>query len=272
MLRAMNGLVVTVILLAAASAWAGAADSGRLKVELVSATGSLQPGRPLLLGLHFELRPHWHIYWRNPGDSGVPPQVRWRLPPGFQAGVLQWPAPERLGSGSVIDYGYQDSVLLPVELQTPGNLAAGASVTLAAEVSWVVCSDICVPGKAELTLTLPVRPAPGERSPSQALFQPALAHLPKPMPPAWKAEAREEKDAFVLTVLGAGGADASFFPLQADQVDNAAPQTVTAVPDGVRLTLRKSELLLKVPGSLEGVLTLGPGQAYAVSAPVRPLP
>jgi thiol:disulfide interchange protein DsbD len=185
---------------------------------------------------------------------------------------VQWPAPERLGSGSVIDYGYQKSVLLPVEVQTPATLKPGRRITLSAEVSWLVCKDICVPGQADLTLTLPVRMVPGPVPAAHALFQEAGARLPRPMPAAWSTEATSEKGFFVLTVQGAGVAKASFFPLVADQIDNAAPQTATVVPGGVRLTLKKSDQLAKGPATLDGVLELGSGPAYAISAPVHSLP
>jgi hypothetical protein len=111
------------MVLATASAWVRSAETGHLKVQLVSDGDSVQPGKPLRVGLRFELEQPWHIYWRNPGDSGEPPRVRWRLPAGFQAGELQWPAPERLGSGTVIDYGYQGSVLLPVAIRTLSGYA-----------------------------------------------------------------------------------------------------------------------------------------------------
>ena len=267
-----SGLLSTAFVLAAGSAWASPAATGQLEVQLVSDTDSVQPGRPLHVGLRFRMEKQWHIYWSNPGDSGEPPQVRWKLPAGFQAGAIQWPAPERLGSGSVIDYGYRESVLLPVEIQTPGTiLAPGGRITLAAEVSWLVCKDICVPGRADLTLSLPVRGAPGPVSAAHRLFQEARSRLPKPMPPAWRAGASSEEGFFVLTIHGAGLGKAVFFPLEADQIDNAAPQTSTAVPGGVRLTLKKSEQLANPLARLDGVLELGPGRAYAVSAPVRPL-
>lgn len=256
-----------VLVLAPATAW-GRPET--LKVRLLSATPYVQPGRPLLVGLHFQMRDHWHIYWTNPGDSGVPPQVRWQLPPGFQAGGLQWPVPERLGSGSVIDYGYQGSVVLPVEIQTPSaTLRDGDRITFAVEVTWLACKERCVPGKASLTLTLPVRAAPGPVSRTRALFQEAVQRLPKPMPAAWKAEATSAGGFLVLTVLGVEAGQASFFPLEPDQIDNAAPQTCTAVPGGLRLTLKQSEQLAATPARLDGVLVLAPGRAHALSAPVR---
>ncbi len=96
--------------------------------------------------------------------------------------------------------------------------------------------------------------------------------MPKPMPPEWRAEATSEKGFFALTILGAGVAEASFFPLEADQIDNAAPQTATTLPGGVCLTLRKSEQLAGTPARLDGVLKFSSGQAYAISAPVRSIP
>jgi thiol:disulfide interchange protein DsbD len=171
----------------------------------------------------------------------------------------------------VIDYGYQDSVLLPVVVQPPGTLPApGSTVTFSAEVSWIVCKDLCLPGKADLTLSLPVRTAPGSASASHGLFEEAKARLPKPLPVDWTVTATSDPAAFVLTIHGAGLGQASFFPLEADQLDNAGPQTRTAFPGGVRLTVRKSDQLSRTPDHLDGVLDLGSGRTYAVSAPVRP--
>jgi thiol:disulfide interchange protein DsbD len=170
----------------------------------------------------------------------------------------------------VIDYGYQEPVLLPVQVQTPGTIRG--SITLSAEVTWLVCKDVCVPGKADLTLSLPVRGAPGPAPAAHALFQEARSRLPRPLPPAWSTEAVSEKGSFVLTVHGAGGGKASFFPFEADQIDHAAPQATTTLPDGIQMTLKKSDQLSKTPARLDGVLELDSGRVYAVSAPVRSVP
>ena len=96
--------------------------------------------------------------------------------------------------------------------------------------------------------------------------------MPKRMPAAWKAQAFSDKDHFVLSVrTGSTKIKPIFFPLDADQIDNSAPQTVTPSPDGVRLTLKKSDQLVKTPATIRGVLEFGSGEAYEVSAPVQPL-
>ena len=90
-------------------------------VDLIAEQTSVQPARPFWVGLHFQLEKGWHIYWTNPGDSGEPPRVKWDLPAGFQAGSLHWPIPRRIEDHSLIDYGYQNEVLLPVEIRPPAN-------------------------------------------------------------------------------------------------------------------------------------------------------
>ena len=94
-------------------------------LELIAPQRSIAPGRRLWVGLHFKLEKQWHIYWTNPGDSGEPPKVEWRLPPGFRAGPLQWPIPTLLRNQSIVDYGYEGEVLLPVPIYPPAHLASG---------------------------------------------------------------------------------------------------------------------------------------------------
>jgi DsbC/DsbD-like thiol-disulfide interchange protein len=248
---------------------ARAADTDHLKVDLISDAASVTPGKPLWVGFHFVPEKEWHIYWVNPGDSGEPPRVTWHLPDGFQAGSIEWPAPERLGAGTVIDYGYSGPVVLPVEVRVPANVKPGSTIAISATLRWLVCHDICVPGKADLTLSLPVQTSPAPQSSSHELFKEALARVPKPAPAAWKVEAVSENDDFVLTVhAGARIQNATFFPLDAEQIENSAPQNVSAIPGGVRLTLKKSDQLLKTPATLRGVIELADGKAYEVSAPV----
>src|ERR1700730_8278961 len=73
-------------------------------LELIAENQWVTPGHEFFLGLHFQLEKGWHIYWVNPGDSGEPPRVQWQLPSDLRPGVIEWPAPQRLGTGTVIDY------------------------------------------------------------------------------------------------------------------------------------------------------------------------
>ena len=114
-------LLIAFLCLFAAPGRATGAMGPHGTVDLIADQTTVRPGRPFWVGLHFQLEHGWHIYWINPGDSGEPPRVKWNLPPGFQAGPLQWPVPSRIEDHSLIDYGYQNEVLLPVEITPPGK-------------------------------------------------------------------------------------------------------------------------------------------------------
>jgi DsbC/DsbD-like thiol-disulfide interchange protein len=264
-------LVLLAILTFSQSVGASPVAAQHGKIDLVAEQGSLAPGHSIRLGLLFDLEPGWHIYWENPGDSGEPPRVEWKLPAGFRAEEIEWPSPVRLGKPPVVNYGYEGRALLILRVRAPANLRAGGEATLAAHVKWLICREICIPEQAEVSLTLPVRRgAPKAAAGSQTLFAEASKLLPKPLPPGWKAEARSTKESFVLTLrTGARVAEATFFPLEADQIENASPRKTEALAHGVRLTLAKSEQLLKPVASLRGVIVLGPGRAYRIVAPVR---
>lgn len=262
-------LVPFLSLLAAPGTVAGATQPHGT-VDLIAEQTSVQPARPFWVGLHFQLEEGWHIYWINPGDSGEPPRVKWTLPAGFQAGPLQWPVPRRIEDHSLIDYGYPNEVLLPVEISPPISLAGGADMPLSATVNWVVCREICVPGRAALELMLPIRKGTaGPPSPLHSLFAQARADLPRPAPQFWKVTANLDKHRFILNVdTGKREADATFFPFEPNQIENAAPQKASPSSRGIRIELQKSDQLLKPPPRLTGVLVFASGQGYAIAAPV----
>lgn len=267
--RAWIWPIASLCLLPAAGAIARPADAPHVRVDLVAEKTSLAPGRTVWIGLHFQLEKHWHIYWVNPGDSGQPPNARWTLPTGFHAGAIRWPAPQRLGTASVADYGYEDEVLLMLPLRVPPTLKPGGTATLAAAVKWLVCSDICIPGHADVRLTLPVRNAPGAPSASAALFEKTRAALPKPAPRSWKISAVSEGNRFVISIdMGATQSQGVFFPLVPGQIENAVPQKLQPFPRGLRLTLRKADQLQKLPAALRGLLVLSSGRAFEISAPL----
>lgn len=260
----------------AATTHAQSAPPSHARIELIADEAA--PSKTTWVGLLFHLDQGWHIYWQNPGDSGTPPKVAWQLPAGYRAGTIRWPQPVRLGSGSVIDYGYEDQVLLMAPIERAASSAATAAVPVAAlpvgaDVKYVVCREVCIPGKAHLTLSLPA--AGGDPAPRaaewHALFQQTRAQLPKTPPASWKISATQDKDHFMLTVRGAPEVKAaSFLPLEADQIENSAGQVFMGSQTGFELTLKKSEQLAKPISTLRGLIVLGPGRAFEIAAPVAP--
>lgn len=133
----------------------GMVRAGQLQAGLVAEKAAVVAGQPIWVGLRLVHDPHWHTYWRNPGDSGLPTRIEWRLPAGWKAGAIQWPTPKRLPVGPLANFGYEGELLLAVELLPPAALS-GTEVTLQAEGHWLVCKDVCIPGQAQLALRLPI--------------------------------------------------------------------------------------------------------------------
>lgn len=238
-------------------------------VELIAAAEGFDRSGELWVGLRFRNDPDWHIYWQNPGDSGGPPTVTWRLPQAVAAGDIVWPTPERITLGTIVNYGYYGDVVLPVRLEGPAGKPA--SGIIGADLKWLVCHDICVPGRASLGLSLPL--AEGQRllvaGWKQRIDQ-ARAREPKAAPAAWRAEARSVGDDFVVRIeTDRAAGPAVFFPLEAGLVNESAPQGVKAEGRALEFRLRKSDQLLSEPKDLKGVVALESGASFVVTAPVR---
>ncbi len=239
-----------------------------VKLALVSERDAVMPDMELWMGVRFDLDDGWHTYWINPGDSGEPPRIEWELPAGFQAGAIQWPYPARLSTPPLADYGYEHQVLLMVALRPPPGLKQGVNERIAARVLYLVCREVCIPGQKRLELTLPVK-NDAETSSSAQGFEVARERLPRPIPKGWKISAASVGDEFQLNLrTGTLTAAAQFFPLEAEQIENAALQTTTKIPGGIRLHLKKSNHLLKPISHLKGVIVVGSGKAYSVDVPV----
>jgi len=261
-------LVSAFLNLLCAQSPAAPVSAPHLTVDMVADSASIAPGRDFQTGLKFNLEKGWHIYWINPGDSGEPPKVQWKLPDGFQADSIEWPAPVRLPISRLMDYGYEGQVLLMVPMHPPANLNPGAKVSLAATVRWIVCREVCIPGHGDIGLSLPVSGEIPKPSADHDLFAKTKAGLPLPAPKNWKQSVVAQKDDLVLAIrTGKPVKSAIFFPLEADQIENAAPQQVHSTPTGVRIELKKSEQLLKPISRLRGVAVLD-GKPYEINAPV----
>ena len=114
-----------------------------IRAELVSEASEVKAGEPFWVGLHFAIKPKWHTYWKNPGESGLPTEINWKLPNGAKADPIVWPAPDFFDIGGVINYGYHDDVVLLTKITPPAD--ASAPLMLNADANWLVCEDVCNP-------------------------------------------------------------------------------------------------------------------------------
>ncbi|MBC7992044.1 MAG: hypothetical protein H7Z15_02215 [Rhizobacter sp.] len=151
----------------ASTAWAQPVKTEHVTAELVSQASAVQPGQAVQIGLRLQHIPHWHTYWRNPGDSGLPTTLAWTLPEGSSTSDIQWPAPQRLPLGPLVNYGYEGEVLLPLRYTAPANAQPGNTLRLQAAATWLVCRDVCIPENATLNLALPVVAAGATPTPTE---------------------------------------------------------------------------------------------------------
>ena len=197
-------LFLACTLAAVTSSGVVAAVPSHVTASLVAADTSIEPGRPVLVALRLVHDATWHTYWKNPG-TGLPTTITWHLPPGWTAGEIQWPAPQLLYDSrkNIVGHGFEGEVFLPVTLTPPTDLALAPEVTITAAADWLMCQDLCIPGKADLALTLPVaREVPKADSVWSAKIHRTLENLPRP-DPAWTVTAAREGKAIRLRVTPA---------------------------------------------------------------------
>ncbi len=205
-----------------------------VKADLIADTTALTAGKPFTVGLRLRMAPHWHTYWQNSGDAGLPTKIDWQLPDGFKAGPIQWPIPTRLDSpGDIVNYGYGEQVVLLTEIIPPSQLPAG-DVSLKAKATWLVCADLCVPGEADLALKLP---ADSVATPAnEQVFSEARALLPRPSALLAAQRRMDGTNLLLNFTIPAASNDqygVEFFPLPPEDVEVGHPENLAAkVQDG----------------------------------------
>jgi thiol:disulfide interchange protein DsbD len=152
----------------------------QVRAELLAhAPDGVDPGKTIWVGLELKHQPQWHTYWKNPGDSGLPTTVQWTLPAGVTAGDITWPTPHRIAIGNLANFGYDNTVLLPVPLTIGKDFKASASgmleISLAA--NWLVCRQECIPQEGNFVLKVPTKGSTASRG---ADFDEARSTSPRP--------------------------------------------------------------------------------------------
>jgi len=252
----------------------GPVKAQHLTVEMISAGPQIAAGGTQTVAFVFSMEDGWHVYWKNAGYAGFPPRVKWALPDGITVGPLQFTAPERLPLDTNVDYGYEGSVAYPVTVEAAKKIKADRSgmVHLAAEVSWLVCKEVCIPGKAKLGLDLKLAPlgtAVSHEGEKVGELGAALKGMPKPLPANFKLSATSSGNEIVLTAItGTSETDAEFFPAEQDVIADTANVATDVLPDGTQLHFTKSPNAKPMSQYLSGVLKMATGESYLLEVPI----
>ncbi len=267
--HSLVGMAIVILVLSASglsvsseAATSQSVTDGLVTARIVADVSSVVPGRPFTAALRLRMAPHWHVYWRNPGDAGTPPRIDWALPAGWKVGPIQWPPPEVIMTGPLAGYGYQEEVLLPFIVEPSPMLQPGTEAVLRAGVTWLVCREKCIPGEAELSFTMPVegRVRPADDS-VVAMLSEAVQRLPQSSD---RLDVSAEVDDSRIILSFRSGIDdgtlpsISFLPYDQSLIEHAAEQRVELTDDGLRLIIERSSLSTGRVDSVAGLLVIDP--------------
>jgi len=262
-----KGFTLMALSLAAAPhLWGAATEPVRqpnVEVELLTDANTIGAGESFWIGIRYEMEPGWHIYWKNYGDTGIPTEIEWILPEGFEAGELHWPTPGTYLMSGLMNYVYEDEVILMAEVQAPTTLKPGDEVAVGARTHWLVCEDICIPGEAELTLNLPV----GEKSVRDNRVVEQFETQRKGWPrksDLWtvRGEVVEDRVTLLIEANGEGlpPLENLYFFSESTAIDPSANQEVDTLEDGTyRMVLKLSSYHTEPVESLPGILKSSSG-------------
>lgn len=264
--------ILFLLLVPASGAYALPVQADNVEAELIAENQSFKAGGyDNWVALRLRPDPGWHVYWQNPGDSGIPTSLKWMLPPEITAGSIEWPYPHRESLGELTNYGYSEETLHLV----PIRVKRGERADLAVKATWLVCKDICIPGEAELKLSMPVSTAQPQPDAAWAgAFENARSRVPRAAPD-WDVRYSIVQGDFSISIEGAQfpqRAQVEFFPIPNDLVAHAAEQRVIIDSgNGLRLSQRLSDYFVEAPADLRGVLVIHEGDtAKAFQVDARP--
>ena len=268
--------ILTFIVASLIALFAFGADAANTRATLLLSASTAKPGDTITAAVRLEMSPGWHTYWKNGGDSGGPTKIDWQLPAGVTAGEIQWPTPEKYTAEGLGTYIYHGDTVLLVPLKLGSDLKPGL-IELKAEVSWLECEQLCVPGDAPVSAKLEVG---SELKPSAdaALIEAARTKLPQvstlQITARWQAVISNDTRALVISWPGATNtSEAEFFPETAENYEVQSKTDRLADGSGLLKLVQKSAG--NWPTRIGGVLVFklaGNSEAHIVDALIESSP
>ena len=274
----MNRRILALGVCAVLSLAASAQDVVPSEGKLVAESKSVAPGGTLWVGLRITMKPRWHVYWKNPGDSGLAPKLDWTVPDGVKLTVPAWPAPHKIWLDPLMMYGYADELLLPARIDVPKDFK-GKTLTVALDAKWLCCDEVCLDGALKASIEIPVRAGkPQVDVQWAALFAKTRAETPTKIVNTFAVIGRrnEGKLYFGITIRSVKipldeHSLVYFFTEQGEVLDHSAKQKLSLHGKSalLLLTLAPSAKNDRIP-RLRGVLVVEQGKkrrAYRVDLP-----
>lgn len=252
----------------------------KVAVRILPEFDAVKPGQTIAMAVEQTIEDHWHVYWKNPGDSGEATRIRWVLPDGVTAGDIQWPIPERIAFGPLLNFGYNKRATYLVDLTIPSDYKA-SSISGTADIELLVCNEICIPETKEIKFDIPVTTT--DANPTDAnFFANARAKIPETV--AWQGLVEEANNALMLSFkadpevlpLLSAAKSVEFYPEEWGIIQNPAPQIAKIENGQITLTIPRDTRPLTEIKEIKGVLvyetTDGVRKGYNVQTPIAALP
>ena len=224
----------------------------------------------LLVGVEFTPEEDWHIYWRNPGDTGLAPNIQWSSTPSITFSDIQWPIPEEINVAHLTDYGMHGSTLLFSHVKETQPFDS-QQITIQAKVSWLVCKESCIPGEADLQLTLPIGANAIVNNATAAQFQSAQTKIPVAMSTLSKVATIENGvlsiDVFANSLLFNKAKNVEIFIQETNIVHNGPSVEVSWRANRFHWKQKLGEYFNKVPETLHAVIVVDQQYGYALEIP-----
>ncbi|AYQ28110.1 MULTISPECIES: protein-disulfide reductase DsbD [unclassified Polaromonas] len=249
-------------------AHAAVVTTEQVRAELLAwAPQGVEPGQPVWVGLQLTHQPEWHTYWKNSGDSGLPTELIWQLPAGITAGEIAWPTPKKIPIGTLANYGYEKTVLLPVPLTVAPGFA-GTQLQVKLKAAWLVCRKECIPQEGDFSLSIPVK---SSTAASGELFEQTFKATPKTLA-AGASQVGVADKAIQVSLAGLPaalqGKTLEFYPETGSVIEPAAAWQQAWQGAVWTASVPLSGQRTESPASMPLVVALG-DTAYRIDAPVK---
>lgn len=243
------------------------------QVRTLPEHGNIDAGQSIKIATIINLKPHWHVYWANPGDSGLPVKIDWTLPEGFTISDIQWPVPDKISYDILSNYGYYDRVVLLQDLKAPDNFSKQNSAPLSAKIEMLVCNDICIPETQEISFTLN---SPDTQAAESGLIAESVSKLPVSLEGSFSFAA--DHDVLKISISpndysafeGISAEKLEFFPLDWGIINHNENPSVTLENGTITIEHKRGDQPMDSISTLNGVLVIkgeiGKNTGYEISA------
>ncbi len=274
--KALAALALSAATLTGAAFAQATASSPHADVTIVFERSAATPGDSFLGALKFDLAEGWHVYWRNPGDSGLPPEAIWTETPGVTFGDFRFPVPHALPLATLMNYGYEHQVVLPFQITIAADAKPGSEIPIAGKIEYLICADICIPESVNLSTTLKIADTVEPDATGGAIIAEVLPHIPVAL--TGKATVERTAKGFRISAVDTGVAgavpsakDIRFFP-DGPEVSNPAKQVVKTGSEGVSIEVVASDFAKDGDQDLSGIIAITDGKGFARGWEIKSVP